>query len=186
MADCVRCGRKLPAISFGKNVCSYCRQAEDDDVQPGGHVSRLVPAWRVGASVTTALIAVNVAVFLLMGLTGVSLTEPTGRQLVDWGADFGPYTFDGQPWRLLTSLFVHVGVLHILFNMYWVRQLGPDTVEIYGPARTVILYVAAGACGFFASSLAGEMLGGLRIPFLQTAGFTMGASASRPGPAPSR
>ena len=62
MADCLRCGRKLPAFSFGKNsnLCSYCREAEKDDIQPGGHVSQLVPAWRVGPSVTMAIIAVTV------------------------------------------------------------------------------------------------------------------------------
>src|SRR5258706_113368 len=88
MADCTRCGRKLPAFSFGKgsNLCSYCRQAEREDTQPGGHVSQLVPAWRVGPSVTTAIIGVNVAVFLAMTLSGASPMGPTNHQLLHWSA----------------------------------------------------------------------------------------------------
>src|SRR5258708_8940884 len=102
MADCTRCGRKLPAFSFGKGrgLCSYCRQAEKDDIQPGGHVSQLVPAWRVGPSVTMAVIAVNVAVFLSMTLRGVSPARPTGHDIVTLGATFWPATFvAGQSWR---------------------------------------------------------------------------------------
>jgi len=78
-------------LSFGKdsNLCSYCRQ-ERDDIQPGGHVSQLLPGWRVGPSVTMAIIGINVAVFLAMTLSGASPLEPTSRQLVHWGADFGP------------------------------------------------------------------------------------------------
>jgi rhomboid protease GluP len=110
---------------------------------------------------------------------GLSFHSPSSDALLLFGMSGATPVFRlGWWWTLLSASWLHGSLLHILFNMYWVRQLGPDTVEIYGPARTVILYVAAGACGFFASSLAGEMLGGLRIPFLQTAGFTMGASAS--------
>src|SRR5258708_11658924 len=121
MADCTRCGRKLPAFSFGKgsNLCSYCRQAEREDIQPGGHVSQLVPAWRVGPSVTMAIIAINVAVFLAMVLGGVSLLRPTGQKIVDWGANHGQETFGGgQGWRLLTSVFVHIGIIHLFVNMW--------------------------------------------------------------------
>src|SRR6266436_6742402 len=102
MADCTRCGRKLPALSFGKNsnICSYCRQAERDDIQPGGHVSQLVPAWRVGPSVTMTIMAINATVFLLMLLKGVAL-NPSGEDLFHWGGDLAQYTFGGEPWRAL-------------------------------------------------------------------------------------
>jgi membrane associated rhomboid family serine protease len=68
-------------------------------------------------------------------------------------------------------------VLHILFNMLWVRQLGPPTADIYGPGRMVIIYTIAGAVGFLLSSLAGYYLASIRIPFLMGAGLTVGASA---------
>jgi rhomboid protease GluP len=131
----------------------------------------------------TILYALTLAVTVAFGGEiigrGFNILAPAQGALMLFGMSGAEPVFQrGWWWTLLSASWLHGSLLHILFNMYWVRQLGPDTVEIYGPARTVILYVVAGACGFFASSLAGEMLGGLRIPFLQTAGFTMGASAS--------
>jgi rhomboid protease GluP len=58
-----------------------------------------------------------------------------------------------------------------------VRQLGPATAEVIGPARTVIVYTVAGIAGFLLSSFAGTILGNSPIFFLRGAGFTVGASA---------
>jgi rhomboid protease GluP len=147
MADCTRCGRKLPALSFGKNsnLCAYCRQAERGDIQPGGHVSQLVPAWRVGPSVTMAIIAINVAVFLAMVIGGASLSRPTGQEIVDWGANFGPGTFGrGQTWRLLTSVFVHIGMLHLLVNMWSLWNLGRLAEQVYDKGTYLGSYLLCG------------------------------------------
>jgi len=63
--------------------------------------------------------------------------------------------------------------------MLWVRDLGPTSAEIIGPARTVIIYTVAGVCGFLLSSVAGAMLSGLGVPaLLRGANLTIGASAS--------
>jgi rhomboid protease GluP len=59
--------------------------------------------------------------------------------------------------------------------MLWVRQLGPATAEIFGPGRMIIIYTVSGVCGFALSSFAGAYV---RLPLLQGAGFTVGASAS--------
>ena len=75
-------------------------------------------------------------------------------------------------------VWLHGGVLHILFNMLWVRQLGPATAEIYGPGRMVIIYTVAGVVGFLLSSLGGYYLSWMPIPFLRGAYMTVGASAS--------
>src|SRR5690606_37180108 len=69
-------------------------------------------------------------------------------------------------------------LLHVLFNMLWVRQLAPAVAELYGPGRGVILYVVAGVCGFVASSVAGVWLAGSPLPMLRGAMTTLGASAS--------
>ncbi len=70
----------------------------------------------------------------------------------------------GRWWTVLSASWLHGGVLHILFNMLWVRQLGPATADIYGPGRMVIIYTVAGAVGFTLSSLAGYYLGWMPIP----------------------
>ena len=80
----------------------------------------------------------------------------------------------GWWWTLLTASWLHGSLLHILFNMYWVRILVPQTAELFGSARTVIIYVVAGACGFLASSV-GSLF---PIPVLGGAGYTLGASGA--------
>jgi len=83
----------------------------------------------------------------------------------------------GRWWTVLSAGWLHSGLLHILFNMLWVRQLGPATADVIGPARTVIVYTVAGVAGFLLSSIAGTVMGSTPIFFLRGAGFTVGASA---------
>ena len=75
-------------------------------------------------------------------------------------------------WSVLSAGWLHGSVLHILFNMMWVRDLGPVTAEAYGPARMVIIYTVSSACGFLLSSV----MGLFPIPFFG-ADQTVGASA---------
>lgn len=81
----------------------------------------------------------------------------------------------GRWWTLLSAGWLHAGLLHILFNMMWVRQLGPATADIYGPGRMVIIYTIAGATGFLLSSVAGLVMPS--VPFIGGAAITLGASA---------
>ncbi|HUK37413.1 MAG TPA: rhomboid family intramembrane serine protease, partial [Vicinamibacterales bacterium] len=81
----------------------------------------------------------------------------------------------GRWWTVFSASWLHGSLLHIVFNMYYVRMFGPAAADLFGPARTVVIYVVAGATGFLLSSFAGAYLP--RIPFLAGAGFTVGASA---------
>ena len=47
-------------------------------------------------------------------------------------------------WTVLSAGWLHAGALHILFNLMWVRQLGPAVEDMYGGARMVIIYTIAG------------------------------------------
>jgi rhomboid protease GluP len=78
-------------------------------------------------------------------------------------------------WTIFSAGWLHAGVLHIFFNLLWVRQLGPETSELYGPGRTVIIYTAAGACGFAFSSILFLLVG--QLPVIGGAPLTVGASA---------
>ena len=154
MADCARCGRKLPAITFGKGseICSNCRQAEQADVQRGGHVAQLLPAWRAGAIVTKAIIAINCAVFLAMTLGGASLMGGDTQQLIRWGADAGLDTFVyGEWWRTITSAFVHIGIIHIFMNMWCLWNLGQMAERIYDKGSYVGAYMLCALGGSIAS-----------------------------------
>ncbi len=107
-----------------------------------------------------------------------SLLSPSPRALYVLGASGAWPVFGlGRWWTVLSASWLHGSLLHILFNMLWVRQLGPATAETYGAARMVIIYTAAGICGFLVSSAVGNFL--FFLPgFLRGANFTIGASAS--------
>ncbi len=107
----------------------------------------------------------------------MSILAPSNLALLLFGESGARPVFAfGFWWTVLSASWLHGNLLHIVFNMMWVRDLGPSTAEIVGPARTVIIYVVAGACGFLLSSFAGAYLP--PIPFLQGADYTIGASAS--------
>ena len=104
--------------------------------------------------------------------------SPSIRALFLFGASGAVPVFEyGRWWTVLSAAWLHGGLLHIAFNMMWVRQLAPATAEAYGPARLVIIYTLSGVTGFLASSLAGHYLAGIPIGLLRGAGFTVGASA---------
>jgi rhomboid protease GluP len=108
---------------------------------------------------------------------GLSILAPSSRALVLFGASGAlPVFAFGSWWSVLSATWLHGGLLHILFNMYWVRTLGPATADVAGPARTVVIYVVSGACGFFLSSFMGQL--GPSLPLLRGASITIGASAS--------
>jgi rhomboid protease GluP len=100
--------------------------------------------------VTPVLIAVNVAVFVAMAARGVSVMNPTTDDLLSWGATYAPALTRGEWWRLLTSVFVHAGLLHLAFNMLVLRGIGGLTERLFGNAGFLILYVLAGLGGSLA------------------------------------
>jgi rhomboid protease GluP len=108
---------------------------------------------------------------------GLTILAPSERARLLFGASGAyPVFTEGSWWTVLSASWLHGGLLHILFNMYWVRTLGPATADVVGPARTVVIYVLSGVCGFALSSFMGQV--GLSVPFLRGASLTVGASAS--------
>src|ERR1700761_8289249 len=102
--------------------------------------------------VTYALIAINVLVFIAMVATGVSFVNPTPLDVFRWGGDFAPATIDAhQWWRLLTSIFLHFGIIHIALNMYVLFQIGPFIEINFGRLRYLLIYFIAGLSGSFVS-----------------------------------
>jgi rhomboid protease GluP len=158
MANCIQCGRKLPALTFGKKLCQWCVQHEaaQRGEEPENAVQRVeVAPWlrrqSTSMAVTQAIFGINVAVFVAMALAGVSITDPSGRELVRWGANFGPYTMGGQWWRLLTCVFLHIGIIHIGFNMWCLWDLGRLAESLYGHWTFGAVYLITGLSASVAS-----------------------------------
>jgi rhomboid protease GluP len=93
----------------------------------------------VSGSVTNMLIAANVAVYLLDFLSG-------GRLAV-LGAKLGPYIWSGEYYRLLTAVFLHAGIFHLLFNSYALYYLGVPLETMLGRGRFLMLYLLGGLTG---------------------------------------
>jgi membrane associated rhomboid family serine protease len=103
-----------------------------------------VPKLRAPAVIT--LIALNVVMFGIEIATGADALSPAPQQLIDLGADFGPLTLHGEPWRLLASMFLHFGVIHIGMNMICLWQ-GRVVEKLFGHLGFVAIYVVAGLFG---------------------------------------
>lgn len=100
---------------------------------------------------TPLLLGLNVAVFVVMVASGVSLMNPTSENLLRWGADFGPYVSRGEAWRLFTNTFVHVGAVHLLMNMIGLWQIGLLVERLLGNAGYLVTYLLAGLAGSLTS-----------------------------------
>jgi membrane associated rhomboid family serine protease len=126
--------------------------AEDPDKAPTSQENG-APAFKAKirrSYVTFALIAVNVAVFLAMVANGVDFLRPSGWDLVKWGGDFKPLTTNGEWWRLITSMFLHIGIIHIAFNMYALFQVGRYLEPVLGRWRYL--------CAYFGTGIAASLL----------------------------
>ncbi|WP_426061874.1 rhomboid family intramembrane serine protease [Hymenobacter sp. B1770] len=100
---------------------------------------------------TPILLDLNLLIFALMVLSGVSASEPTSRELVEWGSNVSGRTLHGEPWRLVSSLFVHAGLTHLLMNMFSLWLLGLLVEDRVGPLRLALVYLASGVGGSLAS-----------------------------------
>ena len=104
---------------------------------------------------TYAFVAANVAVFVLMVAGPGALDDPA--TLVAWGGNFGPRTTGGERWRVLTSIFVHRGLLHFLVTIAALVQLGLLLERVVGPFTFGTMVLAAGVFGSIVSSAAVPM-----------------------------
>ncbi len=83
--------------------------------------------------------------------TGVPVENPSHLQLLKWGANYGPLALDGQPWRIFTSNYVHIGLIHLAVNMWSLWQVGRLAERIFGGWAYLCLYTACGIAGSLAS-----------------------------------
>ena len=107
----------------------------------------------VGATVTLYVLALLLQPEAIMEASGfLSILSPGGRALYQLGMTGGVAWELGWWWTLLTAIYLHGGLLHIFFNVMWIRNLGPVASDAYGPARAFVLFNISGAAGFLVSN----------------------------------
>ncbi|MGR3765020.1 rhomboid family intramembrane serine protease [Rossellomorea sp. NS-SX7] len=99
---------------------------------------------------TYLFIAVQLIMFAVLEMNGGSQNPQT---LIEYGAKYNPLIIEGEWWRLVTPIFLHIGVLHLLMNTLALYYLGNAVEKIYGRIRFVFVYMLSGIAGSFASYL---------------------------------
>ena len=134
------------------------------------------PGW-AAAPATYLLLGINCGVFLAMVARGSSFWMPTLDQLMFWGADRpNNVLINGEWWRIVTAMFVHVGILHLATNMWCLWNLGLLAEPLMGSFGLFAVYILTGAAGNLLSTAKNWM-----FPIHDASGalyFQAGAGAS--------
>ncbi len=160
--SCTRCGRPAcPQCLTPATVGFHCRQcvAESRSTQ---RVARTHAGSRVDEKpiVSYLLIGVNVLVFLITAVQSRSVLEMDGwvfnqGTLVPW------YAGNGHWWQLITSGFLHIGIIHLAVNMLSLYMIGPTLERFVGRIRFLVIYLVSLLGGSVAVMLWGGLLGGV-------------------------
>jgi membrane associated rhomboid family serine protease len=137
-----------PAVPGLVEVGSPAQPAASQDVLPGqspaeGHGTR---PFRPIA--TWVLIAINVFLWLAMLPFGGS-SDP--NVLIRFGIKVNSLIVQGQYWRFVTPIFLHIGILHLAFNTYALYVIGPQIEHFFGSARFLVIYLLSGISGVLLS-----------------------------------
>ena len=165
---CPSCGRLTNADAAECLVCGRRNPGMWGFAAPLGRMFRRRSFTDVVTAVCIALYIVSLVFDPLAALRPRGMFDifaPSNQALFVLGAS-GSIPWElGRWWTLLTAIYLHGSLLHIVFNVMWIRQLGPAVQDIYGPARLVVIFTVAGIMGFVASNFVGHP-------------FTIGASGS--------
>jgi len=163
----ILCPRCRQLIGSDESVCSWCGTPRAASWWRLVNWSRgaFGGDWLLGAIVTLNVLYFALSLLVGMGAGG-SVISPGQGSLFLLGAT-GTYPIDhyGRIWSLLSANYLHSGIIHLIFNLMALRQIGPLTAGEYGNSRTFVIYTLGGVCGYVVSYLAG-------VP------FTIGASAA--------
>jgi membrane associated rhomboid family serine protease len=100
---------------------------------------------------TLTIVALNVLVYGIMVASGVNPLNPDAPTLLSWGADYAPRTMSGEWWRIVTSTFLHFGIVHLAVNMFCLASDGPLVERLVGNVGFLVLYLLSGIGGSLAS-----------------------------------
>lgn len=128
----------------------YTQTVAEEERKEDEELDRVMNLTNGSRYVTLCLLGINILYFIVMAIAGVGIFEPSSEGLIQWGANYPPYTLGGEWWRLATSMFMHIGVIHLLFNMYALYLIGAAYLE---PMLGVKTFTTAYLCTGIAASL---------------------------------
>jgi len=118
--------------------------AAEQEVKEAQQVDQVMNLSKRRTQITYGIIAINVVMFLLMAFNGVNVMAPATLDIIRWGANFGPLTLSGDWWRLISCVFIHIGIIHLVFNMYALLMVGVYLEPMLGKVRYITAYLCTG------------------------------------------
>jgi rhomboid protease GluP len=106
---------------------------------------------RDGYFITPILIDINILIYILMVCSGVNFMLPDSESLLTWGANIRSLTMEGEWWRLITNCFLHIGIIHLLMNMYALIYIGLLLEPRIGKVKFIAAYFITGIIASIAS-----------------------------------
>lgn len=146
-------------VGINEKACSFC--GVKLGYRPSGLGKLLQNVLPNYTPVSYLLLTINFVLFVLIFLVerDVSVQDlrrllmgVNAQALVRWGADVALLVYDGQWWRLFSAMFIHIGIIHLLFNSYALIFIGPILEELLGKEKFLVIYLATGAFGFMLSN----------------------------------
>lgn len=120
----------------------------EDDARSGRNlVTFLLTTW------TGRILTINTIVFLVMSVQSGSIFYPVDDSILSWGAKEPVAIVQGEYWRFVTPLFIHIGIIHFLFNSYILYMIGQQLEVMLGPWRFLLIFLASGILGNVASAV---------------------------------
>ena len=146
-------------VGVKESVCSLCgAKLRRRPSGLGKLLTNILPQY---TPVSYGLLTANFLVFLAMFAAeqkgtvtdfGRLVTGENHQVLVTWGADVALLVAQGEWWRLVSAIFIHIGIIHLLFNSYALMFIGPLLEELLGKERFLAAYLATGVIGFVLSN----------------------------------
>ena len=108
---------------------------------------------RRGFLATPILITINIALWLIMVICGVDALDPDADSLLAWGGNLDIRLMEGEVWRLLTAVFIHSGILHLLLNMLVLTMVGLELERRIGSILLSATFIVTGVGASVCSAL---------------------------------
>ena len=123
----------------------------EEEVKQSEEIDKVMNLSKSNLYATYGIMTLNTIVFIMMVVSGVALFTPTGLDIIKWGGNYSSLTLSGDWWRLISCVFVHIGIIHLLFNMYAFYMIGIYLEPMLGKTRFIAAYLATGICASLAS-----------------------------------
>ena len=128
-----------------ENLRTQTVQTVTEEAKQAEEINKVMNLSGSNLYATYTIIGINVIVFILMAINGAEIFSVTnGLMHIKWGSNVTVLTLTGEWWRLITSMFIHFGIIHLAMNMYALYTAGVYLEPMLGKAKYITAYFCTG------------------------------------------